>query len=124
MQATLTSARPFQTGMPAAEDGPTAALRGATRRKRALRAAAAIGVAAAGMVLAPMATAFADDSEYVSPAAPIFRQSDRGYAMSGVGDERVAEKGAVLGGTTSGGAPILINDGNAAPLPEIFNNWP
>jgi hypothetical protein len=70
------------------------------------------GLTAVALCLAP--TVHADDTK-LPPGAPIIRSSDRGTAMAGPSDVRIAKIGQVQGGTVSAGAPILISDGNAAP---------
>jgi hypothetical protein len=80
-----------------------------TSRKQAIRIAGAIGLATAGMALAPMAGAFADDSS-PTPGAPIIRKADPGMVMA---------EGTVSGANRRGDAfpssstpNILVHDGN------------
>ncbi|MCV7293685.1 hypothetical protein H7J84_14210 [Mycobacterium goodii] len=112
MQATLTSARP-KTGRATTQTGRQTAWRTAIGR-----AATVFGIAAAVTTLTPLAGAMADD-EPASPGTPIIRSGERGEVMSGVGEERIAEQQAVLGGDSSSGAPIFVKDGNPAELPVI-----
>jgi hypothetical protein len=128
VQATLTSARPFQTGIATNADveGPVAARRvTAATRRFTVRAAAVVGLATMGMALAPMAGAFADKPS--SPATPIIRSSDRGTVMAGTSEVRQPTQlqdghgnyVAIQGGDVSAGAPIAVKDGNVAKLPTI-----
>jgi hypothetical protein len=128
VQATLTYACPFQTGIATNmdADGPVTARRHTANRRFTIRAATVVGLAAIGMVLAPAGGALADDDPS-SPATPIIRGADRGTAVAGAGDVRQATQlpdghgnyVAIQGGDVSAGAPITVKDGNAAKLPVI-----
>jgi hypothetical protein len=78
--------------------------------------AIAIGIAAVGIAAVPNSTAIADDGD-LPPGAPILRDAPRGIVMAN-SEVRWAEPGIVYsdGDDASAGAPILIHDGNQAPL--------
>lgn len=87
-----------------------AAHRSQAARPSAVRLVGIAGLAALGMALSPVATASADTPS--SPAEPIIREASTGIVSAGPSEVRTAEKGKVLGGQTSTGAAIPVNDGN------------
>lgn len=106
-----------------------------SNKGRALAAAAATSLAAAGMILFS-ATAFADDAAAPAasdapkcltpnsdgtcplPGTTIIRSADRGVAQAGTSTVTGAPRGTAYGdgNDASKGAPILIHDGNQSPL--------
>lgn len=89
-----------------------------TTYRLSAQAAAAIGLTALGLALAP-AAAFADDEEKPSsPASPIMRGSDRGIVEADTGIVRVSDIGTVLPGVPSHAGAIAVHDGNMASMPK------
>lgn len=80
-------------------------------------AATTTALAAVGMILSA-ATALADDADKPLPGTTIIRSADRGVAQAGPSTVTGAPRGTPWsdGDDVSVGAPILIHDGNPAPL--------
>lgn len=87
-----------------------AAHRSQAARPSAVRLVGIAGLAALGVALSPLATAYADTPS--SPAEPIIRDASSGVVSAGPSEVRVAKKKELLGGQVSAGAPIPVSDGN------------